>query len=195
MEFKIKIERKHIEQGTPGNTRQCAIALALKESLAGQEEITGLRLTGVVDSFTGFEIREEGKHGGHVMFIHSPGVKSFIERFDRGLDRREPTEVRFRIEHLQPGEEWRYGAVTLEGEEAPESAAKEMPRLSNLPAPKPASHKEEQTNVQEDATPSASRRTAEHNGHQGAELRGDTALLAVCIGAKGFLSELNRSRN
>lgn len=195
MEFKIKIERKHIEQGTPGNTRQCAIALALKEFLAGQEEINGLRLTGVVDSFTGFEIREEGKHGGHVMFIHSPGVKSFIERFDRELDRREPKEVRFRIEDHQPGEEWQYGAVTLEGEEAPESAAKELPRLSNLPDPKPANHKEEQTNVQEDTTPAGSRRTAEHNGNQGAELRGDTAVLAVCIGAKSFLPELNRSRN
>lgn len=187
MEFKIKIERKHTEQGTPSNTRQCAIALAIKESLAGQEGITGLRLTGVVDSFTGFEIREEGKHGGHVMLIHSPGVKSFIERFDRGLVRPEPTEVRLRIQHRQPGEEWQYGTVALEGEEMPESATRELPRLSNLPAPKPASHKKEQTAVQEEATPSGSRQTA--------ELRGDTALLTVCIGAKRFLPELNRSRN
>ena len=141
MDYRVRIGRKHIEEGSPGNTRRCAVALALREAMSGMEQSAGLRFSGVVESFTSFETYKDGKIDGDMMLIHSQGVKDFIKRFDQRKEHPEPTVIRFQAnKNRQRKDDWRFGTVSLESEEVPDN--RDLPRWSVEPAPRAKTEQE-----------------------------------------------------
>ena len=182
MDFRVKIERKHIEAGRPGNTKRCAIALALREAMSGMELSAGLKFSGVVDSFTGFETYKDGKPDGDMMLIHSQGVKEFIVKFDRRQEPLEPVVVRFQAKNRQRKDDWRYGTVSLESEEIP--AVDDLPRYSAGPAPRP-----KKAAAEADPGPSPKGPSLNDPG----SVEETTGAIAVCLAASNYRPWLKRS--
>lgn len=118
MEFVVKIEQKHIDNGTPNTTRSCPLALAFKDTIRDNQEISSkvrMQLDGVLNDTTSCEYQiDEGNvnSSGNIVFVHSPGVEQFTHQFDKEPIKPGPVNVLFYISD-KFAEQYEYGTATL----------------------------------------------------------------------------------